>query len=165
VSGKKIFLNHPLTKASNYKSNSNVEIGYFSSACKQLTDDALVPNPSAPERKGILIMNCSCPFVNVDNNIREQAIAIQEMYRNRGIYLVAVAVCGSGINVRFPPSSSWVKDPTQITSVIMKKFGVSNDDDTKNLVEKISIEDEIDWFSPLIGTLLEFIDEFIPPAI
>ncbi|KAL7461086.1 hypothetical protein ACHAXS_001520, partial [Conticribra weissflogii] len=97
VSGKEIFLNNPLTKASEY-SDSNVTIRYFNNACKLLTDDALVPNASTPERKGTLILNCSCPFVNVDNNIKEQATEIQKMYRNRDIHLVAVAVSGSGID-------------------------------------------------------------------
>lgn len=132
VSVKDIFSNYQLTKTSKYTCEIYCLIFQWSKS-------------KWSECKDILILNCSCSIINFENNIVEQATAIQDLSRNRSTHLVAVAIHGSWIDVRFQPSKTWVKDPMKgIDLIIMKKFGY-----TKILVKMI-LNKELVFYSNCI---------------
>lgn len=67
-----------------------------------LYDHALLPNPANPNKKGVLVLDISCPRVYVAGNLKDKADSIQELYRRQGVDIVVVTFSGRGISVKLP---------------------------------------------------------------
>ena len=92
-----------------FKKNSIAEvkeliIPYMNEKVKDLYDDAL---SSRLKRKGVLVLDCSCPRVNADGNVFEKAEGVQEMYRQEGKAIAVIVYVGRGIKVRMPHDHEW----------------------------------------------------------
>ena len=76
IDGQEIYLEqNELNCKSIYSSSDDVKVVYANDKLIALYDDAL---SHSEHRKGILILDCSCPRVNVSNNITVKATAVQE---------------------------------------------------------------------------------------
>ena len=66
-------------------------------------DHALLSNPASPNKKGVLILDISCPYVTVEGkNLKTKASAIQELYRRQGVDIVVITFSGKGISIKLP---------------------------------------------------------------
>ncbi len=99
--GKEVFLEHG-------EINSDAFVGdipYANEKVMALYNDAM----SDTNREGILLMDCSCPFVNVPEiNVKKKAEAVQEYYRraDKNKYLTVVTFTGDGTSFK-PPNQPW----------------------------------------------------------
>lgn len=96
----------------NYRSeyvSCGVKVRYANDKLIALYDDAL---SDLDHRKGVLIFDCSCPRVYARGNITDKAVAVQELYQQKGIELAVLTVSGRGISVKFP-NEEWVKESWQ----------------------------------------------------
>ena len=94
INGKKVYLEqNELNNRSGYTSD-NVTVCYANEKVVALYDDAL---SNLENRKGILVLDCSCPRVYATNNIKDKSSAVQKLYKNRGTQIIVVTYSGSGI--------------------------------------------------------------------
>ncbi len=96
----------------NYRSeyiSDGVKVVYATDKLISLFDDAL---SDLDHRKGVLILDCSCPRVHVSSNTTDKAGAVQELYQQKGIELAVLTVSGRGISVKFP-NEEWDKESWQ----------------------------------------------------
>lgn len=156
VNGKEVFLKRNELNLNAKYSN----VPYFNMNCKRLFDNALHPNQNNQNRKGVLILNCSCPRVYAPDNIREQASEIQRLYRDECVHLVSVAFSGSGILVHFPPCETWDQGVDKMKESDALKAMKINAIQYEELSTAVLNEKPTKWPNTQIGTLLEFIDEF-----
>jgi hypothetical protein len=110
IDGREVYLEqNELNYRSDYVS-CGVEVGYANDKLIALYDDAL---SDLHNRKGVLILDCSCPRVYARGNITDKAGAVQELYQRKGIELTVLTVSGKGISVKFPNEEwdheSWQK--------------------------------------------------------
>lgn len=124
IDGKKVYLDqNELTKRTSYisggveGSSGGVEVCYANEKVMALYDDAL-SSDSAAEKKGILILDCSCPFVNVPGySLKDKASAVQFVYSERGQDLIVITYSGGGkISLKLP-NEDW-DDETYRKSLI-----------------------------------------------
>lgn len=108
VKGKDLFLDqNELNNRSVYVS-AGVKVEYANDKLISLYDDGLSHLDS---RKGVLILDCSCPRVYVRGNLTEKAESVQKLYQLQGIDVSVLTISGRGISVKFPckkwDSVSW----------------------------------------------------------
>ncbi len=95
INGKDIFLDqNEVSVNSRYK-----DMPYTTEKFIMLCDNALYHNG---RRKGILLLDVSCPRVKVDNNVFEKAERVQDYYRIREKNIIVIVMVGEGIAVKFP---------------------------------------------------------------
>jgi hypothetical protein len=100
INGKEVYLEqNELHCKSIYSSSDNVKVVYANDKLIAMYDDALL---HSEHRKGILILDCSCPRVNACNNITGKATAVQEMYKRKGKDVTVITFCGRGISIKVP---------------------------------------------------------------
>jgi hypothetical protein len=78
-------------------------------------DDALSGNSY---KKGILLLDCSCPRVKAEHNVYDKANAVQQMYKHQGKDIIVVAVTGSRTQVKIPQHKEWEPKCGLISKVI-----------------------------------------------
>ena len=104
INGKEVYLEqNELHCKSIYSSSDNVKVVYANDKLIAMYDDAL---SHSEHRKGILILECSCPRVNASNNITEKATAVQEIYKRKGIDVTVITFSGRGISIK-TPNKKW----------------------------------------------------------
>jgi len=143
MNGKKIYLDqNELNNRSEFISE-NETICYANEKVAALYDNALTCATKAKltnqqsalkNRKGVLVLDCSCPRVYAANNIKDKANAVAQLYKKKEIEIIVITFSGSGIAVKFP--SRIVPDAESKQPGMWKS-----------------------WHNSLIGTLLEYIDE------
>lgn len=127
VEGKEVFLEqNELNNRSVYSSDC-VNVGYANDKLIALYDDGLSDLNS---RKGVLILDCSCPRVYVQGNIKDKAASVQKHYELKGIKVTVLTISGRGISVKFPSEKweheSWRKSLiTHTLEYIDEAFGLS----------------------------------------
>lgn len=95
INGKDIFLHqNEVSVHSRYK-----DVPYTTEKFIMLCDNALYHHGN---KKGILLLDVSCPRVKVDNNVFEKAERVQDYYRKREKNLIVIVMVGEGIAVKFP---------------------------------------------------------------
>jgi hypothetical protein len=104
-----------------------VNVGYANDKLIALYDDGLSDLNS---RKGVLILDCSCPRVYVQGNIKDKAASVQKHYELKGIKVTVLTISGRGISVKFPSEKweheSWRKSLiTHTLEYIDEAFGLS----------------------------------------
>ena len=73
VDGKKVYLEqNELTPSTVYTSDDGVEVCYANDKVFALYDDALSTDPTANPKKGILILDVSCPRVYATCNLKDK---------------------------------------------------------------------------------------------
>ena len=95
--GEEIYLqqNEVTAKGSTF---GKIRIPYANEKVKALYDDAV-----KQEKRGVLLLDVSCPRVHtIDNNIRQKAKAVQALYLNKDKPLIAVTFDGTGIHALLP---------------------------------------------------------------
>ncbi|KAL7540610.1 hypothetical protein ACHAXR_010249 [Thalassiosira sp. AJA248-18] len=103
IDGKKIDLDqNELTSRSTFASDG-VTICCANDKNIALYDDAL---SDLENRKGILVLDCSCPRVYARSNIKDKATAVQKLYQKRGKQTIVVTFSGKGIAVKVP-NKAW----------------------------------------------------------
>jgi len=101
---KKIFLEqNELTSKSEFAG-----IPWMNEKAIALYDHALDASAS---KKGILVLDCSCPRVDAPNNTTDKAEGVQRYYTDRGKDIVVVTIAGKGIKVRFSVGGEWLHQP------------------------------------------------------
>ena len=104
IDGQEIYLEqNELNCKSIYSSSDDVKVVYANEKLIAMYDDAL---SHSEHRKGILILECSCPRVNASNNITEKATAVQEIYKRKGIDVTVITFSGRGISIK-TPNEEW----------------------------------------------------------
>ncbi|KAL7545564.1 hypothetical protein ACHAWF_008915 [Thalassiosira exigua] len=99
IDGKKVYLEqNELTYKSSYTFDG-VTVCNANEKNISLYDDAL---SDMDNRKGVLVLDCSCPRVYAVNNIKDKATAVQELYRRRGKESIVITFSGRGIAVKYP---------------------------------------------------------------
>jgi hypothetical protein len=108
IDGREVYLEQNELNRSEYVS-CGVKVGYANDKLIALYDDAL---SDLDHRKGVLILDCSCPRVYARGNITDKAGAVQELYQQKGIELAVLTVSGRGISVKFL-NEEWDKESWQ----------------------------------------------------
>ena len=94
----------------------DVTVIYANEKVIELYDQALLPNPASPNKKGVLILDVSCPRVTASGNLKDKANSIQELYKRKGEEMIVITFSGSGISVKLP-NGNW-DDVTHKKSLI-----------------------------------------------
>ncbi len=81
------------------------DIPYANRKVMNFYDDAM---SDMNREKGILLMDCTCPYVNTSGNVREKAEAVQEHYAKQNKMLMVVTFAGAGPWMK-PPYEPWNK--------------------------------------------------------
>lgn len=103
--------------------------------------------------------------VNVDNNVRDKAKGVQDIYLNRGKSVISLTFTGSGIQVRLPPGLV----STTENKISLKDDELEIDHNTKevrevlkppkgNWVFSLTSNEWQKWRNPLIGEVIESLD-------
>lgn len=79
----------------NYRS----KIPYSNDKVIAFYDDALL---NSENRQGVLILDCTSPFVSAAGNVKDKASKVQKLYQSKGIDVTVVTITGAGISVRYP---------------------------------------------------------------
>lgn len=127
VEGKEVFLEQNELNNRSVYSSDGVNVEYANDKLIALYDDGL---SDLDGHKGVLILDCSCPHVNVQGNIKDKAASVQKLYKLKGVKVTVLTISGGGISVKFPrekwDNESWKKSLiTQTLEYIDKTFGLS----------------------------------------
>lgn len=122
LDGKEVYLEQKglsVRSVVTYKVNKNGEsvsreIPYAHKNVIGLYNDALA---GYPHKKGVLLLDCSCPRVHAANNVIEKAESVQRLYKCQKKHIAVMVVIGRGIMVRLP-RKGWVE---------MKKYSLISD--------------------------------------
>ena len=109
IGGKKTYLDqNELGIRTEYtaKEYGDVTVIYANEKVIELYDQALLPNPAYPNKKGVLILDTSVPRVTASGNLKDKANSIQELYKRKGQGLIVITFSGSGISVKLP-NENW----------------------------------------------------------
>ena len=99
IDGQKTYLEQNELNCKSIYLSDDIKVVYANDKLIALYDDAL---SHTTHRKGILILDCSCPRVNASNNITTKATAVQELYERRGIEVTVITFSGRGISIKVP---------------------------------------------------------------
>ena len=156
VNGRKVYLEQNELGTKSEYTLDGVTVNYVNEKVMSLVKDFLA-NPSN-DKKGQLLLDCSCPRVTAENNIMQKADAMQKLCKNSfQVDTVVVTFSGSGICVKFPSCKKWNKDAIVSSKPLQKKADPSK---AKVFSDSVVLGGFAEWPNSLIGTLLEFIDEF-----
>lgn len=79
----------------------------------QLYNDAL---SEVDKRKGVLVLDCTCPRMYAEVNITDKANAVRDHYGD----LIVITYKGSGISVRYPNNEDWEKITGKTISEVLE---------------------------------------------
>lgn len=124
VDGKEIFLEQNELNLRSVYSSGGVQVVYANDKLINLYDDAL--SDTTGRRKGILVLDCSCPRVKAKGNIFEKAESVQKLYKQKGIKVIVITTSGGGISVKYPRKEwKWCTLlMSEVLDLIDKKFGL-----------------------------------------
>ena len=138
IDGKKIYLDqNELSVRTTYTASEfgDLEVIYANEKVINLYDHALLPDSASPNKKGILILDVSCPRVTAKGNLKDKANSMQELYKRKGQELIVITFSGRGISVKLPNNNEW--DDAEVNT---------------------SLWDDETYRNALIGTVLNDID-------
>jgi len=91
---------------------------------KMLYDAALATRAS--NAKGVLVLDCTLPRVEVEGNVFQKAARLQDMYRSEGKEITVLVNVGMGVSYRFPGQKMGFScRPTRKIGVVIQEIDAS----------------------------------------